>query len=233
MPSTAIILAGGMGTRLRSVLPELPKPMAPINGRPFLEYQMDYWIDQGINRFILSVGYKKEIIISHFGKSYRHARVQFVEEDIPKGTGGGLLLALQNEDDPIFVLNGDTFFQVNLIDIKKFHLEKQSDLTIALFKSVECDRYMGLELLADDSITSLKSGTSKIRCLANGGVYLINPAVFKASYYKAGDSCSFENDLVPELIKMNHKVYGFEANGFFIDIGIPQDYYRAASVMCR
>ena len=124
-----------MGTRLRNAVSDVPKPMAPINGRPFLEHQMDYWIDQGITRFILSIGYKKEVIIEHFGSSYRQAKIEFVEEETPKGTGGGLLLAVKKEQFPVFVLNGDTFFKVNLAIIEKFHNEKKSDWTLSLFKS--------------------------------------------------------------------------------------------------
>ena len=104
-----------MGTRLRSAVPDLPKPMAPIKGRPFLEYQMDYWINQGVNQFLISVGYKKEAIVSHFGASYKGAQVKYVMEEQPLGTGGGLLLAAQDLDEPFLLLNGDTFFEADLL----------------------------------------------------------------------------------------------------------------------
>ena len=107
---TAIILAGGLGARLNNTVPNLPKPMAPINNRPFLEHQMDYWIGQGINRFILSVGYLKDLIIDHFGDKYKKASIEYAIEHKPLGTGGGLLLAAKNITEPFLVLNGDTFF---------------------------------------------------------------------------------------------------------------------------
>ena len=222
-----------MGTRLRSAVPDLPKPMAPINGRPFLEHQMDYWIGQGIKRFILSVGYKKEIIIDHFGGSYDDAVIEFVEEDAPLGTGGGLLLAAQNETEPFFVLNGDTFFQVNLAEIEKFHLKNSSDWTFGLFRSNEAGRYMGVEILQGGRIASLRSGTREVGCLANGGVYLVNPNVFQSSRFSAGDVCSLEDDLVPDFLTSGSNICGVEIEGDFIDIGVPEDYYRAASVLIR
>ena len=102
--TTAIILAGGKGTRLRSAVPDLPKPMAPVRGRPFLAHQMDYWIDQGITRFVLSVGYKKELIMDHFGPSYNEANIDYAIEENPLGTGGGLMLAAQDICEPALVL---------------------------------------------------------------------------------------------------------------------------------
>ena len=92
---TAVILAGGLGTRLRSVVPDLPKPMAPVNGRPFLACQMDYWLQQGIQHFVLSVGYRHQSIMDYFGSNYCGSPVEYVVEDTPLGTGGGLLLAVE------------------------------------------------------------------------------------------------------------------------------------------
>ena len=91
--TTAVILAGGLGTRLRSAVPDLPKPMAPVAGRPFLEHLLDYWIAQGINRFVLSVGYRHESIVDHFGVAYKSAELLYAIEETPLGTGGALLLA--------------------------------------------------------------------------------------------------------------------------------------------
>ena len=92
--TVALILAGGLGTTLRSEVPDLPKPLAPIHGRPFLEYQMDFWIEQGVDIFVLSIGYLHEKVIGHFGHSYRNAKLDYVIEETPLGTGGGLMLAL-------------------------------------------------------------------------------------------------------------------------------------------
>src|SRR3954452_20948621 len=107
----AIILAGGKGTRLRSAVPDLPKPMAPVAGRPFLEHQMAYWVSQGVNRFVLSVGYKAQIIIDSVGAQFRNAEVVYATEDSPLGTGGAVLHARAQlkPNEPFLVINGDTF----------------------------------------------------------------------------------------------------------------------------
>ncbi len=135
MVTTAIILAGGLGIRLKKVVQDLPKPMALIRGRPFLEYQMDFWISQGVTKFILSVGYLKQTIIDHFGDSYLTASIDYIVEDEPLGTGGALLLASQGLKETFLLLNGDTFFEVDLNNLIAFHKKQQSELTLSLFKS--------------------------------------------------------------------------------------------------
>ena len=124
--TSAIILAGGLGTRLRGVVPDLPKPMAPIGGRPFLEYQLDYWINQGVSQFVLSVGYLHGAIVDHFGDRYKGAKLDYVIEKTPLGTGGGFLLAAEKlgKNDPFLLLNGDTYFAV---DLKKLMLLLDAD----------------------------------------------------------------------------------------------------------
>ena len=134
MGLTAIILAGGLGTRLKDVLPDLPKPMAPILGRPFLEYLMDYWIKQGVNHFILSVGYQKKVIMSHFSNEYHGASIEYSIENTPLGTGGALLKASQNISDLFLLLNGDTFIEVDLKQMIAFHFNKKSDWTLSIIK---------------------------------------------------------------------------------------------------
>ena len=127
--TTAIILAGGLGTRLRSVIPDLPKPMAPICGRPFIEYQLEYWIKQGINKFILSVGYKNKVISGYFGDNYKGVEIDYVIENEPLGTGGAFLLASERiaNNESFLLLNGDTYFDVDLDKLKEFAIEKDAD----------------------------------------------------------------------------------------------------------
>ena len=233
MTTTAIILAGGLGTRLRSVVPNLPKPMAPLNGRPFLEYQLDYWIAQGVHHFILSVGYRKEAIIAHFGETYCGARIQYVTETEPLGTGGGLLLAMEAlpGDEPFLLLNGDTFFEVSLNEIKAFHAARQSDWTFLLFRTSEMDRYMGLDLDMDDRIISLSTASSNGESLANGGVYLISPNIVRRCEFPLDEQISLEERIIPDIMEIGGKVFGLECKGQFIDIGIPEDYQRAANML--
>ena len=233
--TTAIILAGGMGTRLRSAVPDLPKPMAPVSGRPFLEHQMDYWIGQGVNRFVISVGYMKEVIMDHFGVSYRAMPLTYAIEEEPLGTGGGLLLAAQGLNEPFLVLNGDTFFEVDLTELLKFHAEHASEWTFSLFRANEVGRYMGINVNPDGEIVSLKSGTGKPGRPANGGVYLVSPSVLVRSRFVPNQKLSLEDDLIPAFVTQGGKLYGLEFSGSFIDIGVPDDYFRAAEVLphCR
>lgn len=227
----AIILAGGMGTRLRSVVPDLPKPMAPISERPFLGYLMDYWINQGVNEFIISVGYKKELIMDYFGSSYKSIPLHYVTENEPLGTGGSLLLAAKGLIDPIIVLNGDTFFEVLLKELIEFHLEHSSDWTFSLFRANEEDRYMGMRVESNGEIKSFKSGTGKLGCLANGGVYLVNPIILAKREFVPDIKLSLEDDLLPAFFDNGVKFYGKEFSGKFLDIGIPEDYFRAADTL--
>ena len=231
MISTAIVLAGGLGTRLKGVLKGLPKPMAPIRNRPFLEYQMDFWIDQGISRFILSVGYLNQTISSHFGDSYRSVQINYVQENTPLGTGGGLLMAAKNLAEPFLLLNGDTFFEVDLNDLCFFHNEHNAEWTMSLFRSKDLDRYMGVDLEDNGEILSLQFGGNELTLLANGGVYLVNPSALKRLNYKPYTKSSLENDLLPKFISLGGGLYGFESSGKFIDIGVPEDYYRAQKIL--
>ena len=228
---TAIILAGGLGTRLKDTVPMVPKPMAPINHRPFLEYLMDYWILQGVTKFILSVGYLKDLIINHFGNKYKGISIEYVVESEQLGTGGGLLLASKNLNETFLVLNGDTFIEVNLNNLYKFHLKCKSDWTFSLFRTNQFERYMGMDVSPNGEILSLKSESKESSGLANGGVYLIEPSVLGSLAFKAGDKASLEDELLLNFISNGGVLYGQECKGKFIDIGVPEDYYQAIDIL--
>lgn len=229
----AIILAGGLGTRLRHTVPDLPKPMAPLNGRPFLEYQMDYWIAQGVQRFILSVGYKHELIERHFGSFYDGAEVSYAIEAEPLGTGGGLLLAIDAMRDagPWLVLNGDTFFDVDLVALMDFHETRHADITLSLFPVENNTRYTGVEIDATQRIKKLKSVSDGGRQLINGGVYLLAKTALSGLPYRLGEKVSFESDILEKALETDKRLYGHSCNGKFIDIGVPEDYARAAQLL--
>ncbi|MFI3155419.1 MAG: sugar phosphate nucleotidyltransferase [Methylococcaceae bacterium] len=226
---SAVILAGGLGTRLRSAVPDLPKPMAPIRGRPFLEHQFDYWIKQGVRHFVLSVGYRHEIIIEHFGNSYNGAELDYVIEKKPLGTGGGLLLAAEkvNKDEPFLLLNGDTYFAVDLNTLIEFSLANNADWCFSLFRTHEEGRYMGMDISPQGQIVSLKSGIGRSGRLANGGVYWVNPQALLSEKFPSDDKVSLEDDIFPIAIALGQRLLGIEFSGSFIDIGVPKDYYRA------
>ncbi len=229
--TTAIILAGGMGVRLRGAVSGLPKPMAPINNRPFLEYQMDYWIEQGINRFILSVGYLKNLIIEHFSDTYKSATIEYATEDSPLGTGGGMLLSAKNLNDTFLVLNGDTFIDVDLDSLYKIHMDRKSKWTLSLFRSDNLNRYLGVNIDSDSRVISLRGKKQQPGFLANGGVYLINPEALEFLNYDIGVKISLEDELLPNFIHNGGELYGMECKGRFIDIGIPKDYFRSSKII--
>lgn len=233
--TSAVILAGGLGTRLRSVVPDLPKPMAPISGRPFLEYQLDYWIKQGVGHFVLSVCYRHEVIVGHFGNRYKGAELDYVIEKHPLGTGGGLLLAAVKvrRNEPFLLLNGDTFFAVDLKTLIEFSLANDADWCFSLFRTNERKRYMGMDISSQGQITSLKSGTSQSGRLANGGVYWVNPRALLRERFSPGDKVSLEDDIFPVAMALGQRLFGVEFSGTFIDIGIPDDYCRASALLSR
>jgi D-glycero-alpha-D-manno-heptose 1-phosphate guanylyltransferase len=230
---SAVILAGGLGTRLRSVVPDLPKPMAPVSGRPFLEHQLDYWIRQGVGHFVLSIGYRYETIVDHFGNKYKDADIDYVIEQTPLGTGGGLLLAAEklNKSSPFLLLNGDTYFAVDLKKLNEFSLLNNADWCFSLFRTQEEGRYMGINLSSNGEIISLKSGTSQPGRLANGGVYWVNPQALTNCKFAPGEKVSLEDDIFPAATANKQRLMGIEFSGTFIDIGVPDDYHRAPALL--
>jgi D-glycero-alpha-D-manno-heptose 1-phosphate guanylyltransferase len=231
---TAIILAGGLGTRLRSVVPDLPKPMALINDRPFLEYQLDYWIAQGIKRFILSIGYKHEIIVDYFGNHYKNAELEYVIEQTPLGTGGGLLLAAAktDHDSSFLLLNGDTFFEVNLGKLINFAQKHDSDWCFSLCsKNESCARYMSIDIQPEGNIISLKSENKQTKYFFNGGVYWVHQRALLDYKLGLNDKISLEDYMIPRALKSNKRLFGIEFTGKFIDIGVPEDYKRASLLL--
>jgi D-glycero-alpha-D-manno-heptose 1-phosphate guanylyltransferase len=229
----AVILAGGKGTRLRAEVPDLPKPLAPINGRPFLEYQMSYWADQGVDRFVLSVGYMAERVIEQVGDRFGQAPVIYAVEDRPLGTGGALLLAMRQlrAGEPFLVLNGDTYFDLPLSDLRCFHEAKRSDWTLGLFRTNDTKRYLGVGLDEDARLTSLVAPRTEDEVWANGGVYLIAPGVLDPIADRFKGEVSLEGQIVPALLDLGSAIYGLGHDGRFIDIGLPADYRRAAAIL--
>ncbi|MBM4133447.1 MAG: phosphohexose mutase [Nitrospira sp.] len=231
--TSAVILAGGLGTRLRSSVPHLPKPMAPIAGRPFLEYQLDYWIAQGVCRFVLSVGYRYEAIRDHFGTRYKGAELDYAIERQPLGTGGGFLLAAEKvgREKPFLLLNGDTYFAVDWSVLNAYAQEHEADWCIALFRAGGGGRYMGVEMSPQGRITSMKSGADQGARFANGGVYWVHPRVLEAEHFVSNRMVSLEDDVFPAALASGQRMFGLECVGTFIDIGVPEDYQRAAALL--
>jgi len=231
--TSAVILAGGLGTRLRTIVSDLPKPMAPINGKPFLEHLMRYWIGQGISHFVLSVGYLHQTIVDYFGFQFEGASLDYVIEKSPLGTGGGLLLALEkvSQQEKFLLLNGDTFFEIDLKSLVDFSDKTDADWCFSLFRTGEVGRYLGMNILQDGRINSLKADSSCLERVANGGVYLVNPRALEVIAVPFGDKVSLEDDIFPAAIAEGQRFFGKEYQNLFIDIGVPEDYLRAATIL--
>jgi len=231
--TSAIILAGGLGTRLRSAVPDLPKPMAPINGRPFLEYQMRYWIAQGISHFVISIGYRYQAIIDYFDGQFEGANLDYVIEDAPLGTGGALLMASKKvcQREAFLLLNGDTYFSIDLQRFIEFTQKNNADWSFALFRTTEKGRYLGVNVSDDGRIGVLQSDLTFEERLANGGVYLVNPKALAAIPLVCGNRYSLEDDIFPAAINLEQRLFGKEFPDMFIDIGVPEDYFRASTLL--
>lgn len=227
----AIVLAGGLGTRLRAAVPDLPKPMAPVGGRPFLEHLLDHWIRQGVTRFILSVGYRREAITGHFGVAFHGAAIDYAVEEKPRGTGGGLLLACRSLAEPgaFLVLNGDTYFEAPLETLREFHAARRAEITLSLLRSPQQGRYTGLQVGAAGEVMSLHTGVTG--GLANGGVYLMEHSLLEGAPWQSSSPVSLEEDILPFALQSGKRVFGLECSGRFLDIGVPEDYARAADLL--
>lgn len=219
----AIVLAGGFGTRLNHIVNGVPKPMAPINGKPFLEYILDDLLNKGVVKVIMAVGYKHESIMEHFGKRYKGISIDYSIEESPLFTGGAIKLALRMcHNQEVFVINGDTYFNVNLLEMKNIHQKYAADLTIAIKKMFEFDRYGTVESL-NSRIIQFKEKTYQESGFINGGVYLMSRNILETV---EEDKFSFETDFMEKRTN-EINIFEYNCNGYFIDIGIPEDYYKA------
>lgn len=222
----AIILAGGFGTRLQSVVKDLPKPMAPVNGRPFLTYVLDYLIEYGYTKVVLSVGYLHEKIEEYFGEQYKTIQISYAVELEPLGTGGGIAFALQQcSTDNVLILNGDTLFKADLNRLQEFHEQHQSALSIILRQVPDTSRYGSVQTDDNQQIVSFtEKNNSRGEGLINGGIYLINKGLINK--LSLPQKFSFEKDLMEKYVQ-TIPFYAIKSDGYFIDIGIPEDYARA------
>lgn len=219
----AVVLAGGMGTRLRSAVPDLPKCMAPVAGRPFLAWLLDDLEAAGFGHIILSLGYRHEAIENWVAERNNQARIDCVVEAEPLGTGGGVRLALQKaEESDVFVLNGDTWFGVDYAAMARFHRRQGLLATLALKPMRDFDRYGEVCCTPDGLIFAFKEKQACAQGLINGGIYLLQ----RDALAGCPERFSLERDFF-EPLAAEEKLAGFRSEGYFIDIGIPTDYARA------
>jgi D-glycero-alpha-D-manno-heptose 1-phosphate guanylyltransferase len=225
METEAIVLAGGMGTRLKSVISNIPKPMAIVAQKPFLTYILDQLCNTRIANVKLSVGYKHEVIQDYFGSNYKHLNLEYIFESEPLGTGGGIRLAAEScKSKSLLICNGDTYFDVELEKFINAHNENQNGMSIALKFMEKVNRYGmvdldGSKLLRfNEKSEDLKSGW------INGGIYVLDRELF-LSNTKPG-RFSMETDFMEKMVD-DIKIEGFKSEGYFVDIGIPEDYLKA------
>lgn len=224
MIKEALIIAGGLGTRLRGVVDDLPKPMAPVRGQPFLTWLFDLIEKQGVEKVVLATGYKHEKISSFFDFRYKNLNIEYSVEAEPLGTGGAVLMALQKiKGENFFLLNGDTYFEVNFHDFEDFFNSTGSVMSVALHPVKNAARY-GTVILQGNRIVAFGEKTANKGGLINGGIYVVNKKWFEEN--APGEKFSLEKDVLEKKISDN-LITGYVSDAYFIDIGIPEDYYRA------
>ncbi len=225
MIDSCVILAGGLGTRLKDVVDDRPKSMALVNGKPFLEYQIEFLRKQKLSNCILSVGYKSEMIINHFSLRYFDVKISYFTEVEPLGTGGGIFAATVEINDPVYVMNGDSFFNIDIRKLEYVWNEKKPDLIMALKEMPDVNRYGAVTVDNEGYVKAFnEKGSESGPGLINGGVYLFNPVWLRRK--AKGIRFSFENDILAKSLQTD-KIIGVPFQSYFIDIGIPSDYLKA------
>lgn len=220
-----IVLAGGLGTRLRNTIGDYPKCMAEVDGKPFLQYIITYLKQQGVSRIILSLGYKHEIILKWLADNRFDLDIDHVIETEPLGTGGGIALAMSKaQTGNVFVVNGDTMFHVDMKGMLAFHNNKQVETTLALKEMHDFNRYGVVNTDANGIITSFEEKKQTAQGYINGGVYVIDRSKLKGNSFP--EKWSFEKDYLEPAVSKGI-LAGYKESGYFIDIGIPEDYSKA------
>jgi len=223
---TAVVLAGGRGTRLRSVVADRPKVLAEVKGRPFLAYLLDQIVDAGIRSMVMCTGFKGEYVQAAFDARYREARLSYSQEPAPLGTAGALRYALPLlESDPVLVLNGDSFCDANLIDFFNWHQARHANATLLLTEVPDTQRY-GRVLRGESSrvLRFEEKGAAGRAGWINAGIYLIQRQLLET--IPADRAVSLEREMFPAWI--GHGLYGYSSPSRFLDIGTPEAYAAAA-----
>lgn len=219
----AVVLAGGLGTRLRALVRDVPKPMAPVAERPFLEWLLLRLSRQGVERVVLSVGYLSHTIAEHFGVRFAGLDLGYEIEDRPLGTGGALRAALRRcADTPTLVLNGDTWLSLDLRELSRAGQLAGRSMIVGCTVP-DCMRYGRLRI-ADDLLEGFEEKGVPGPGVANTGHYLLRPNLFDGVVLP--ERFSFETDfLQPRVATLG--LGAFRCNGVFVDIGVPEDFQRA------
>lgn len=225
------MLAGGLGTRLRSVVPETPKCLAPVAGRPFLAYVLDHFQREGVERFIFALGYRYDAILEFLDGDKTLRDYAYTLETEPLGTGGAIRLACTKVmSDNVLVINGDTLFRVRVRDLDAFHQAHGSEVSLCLKPMREVDRYGAVDLGPEGRVLGFREKRYFRDGLINGGVYELTVRALLES--EQPPVFSFERDFLERRVQ-SERLYGLVQDAYFIDIGIPEDYERAQKELSK
>lgn len=219
----ALVLAGGFGTRLRAVVPDLPKPMAPVSGRPFLEILLTSLAAKGFERVVLSLGFLSETIVQHFGSSYAGMALEYEVETTPLGTGGAIRAALNRcKASAVCVLNGDTYLDLEADALWALWEQRREPIIVA--REVDDTARYGRLRVDDGRVKRFAEKGEAGPGLINAGCYMVPRDLLDA--FPLGQPFSFETEFLVQAVA-ERSVSVFVSAGQFIDIGIPEDYARA------
>lgn len=225
MIKEAIILAGGLGTRLRTVVADVPKCLAPVAGKPFLYYVLKWLEKYRLQHIILSLGYKHEMITAWCNENKFPFELSFAIEEQPMGTGGAIKNALGHvREETTLILNGDTLFNVDIRAFHDFHLQHPGALSLCLKPMRQFNRYGAVKPDGKGRVLSFEEKKFYAEGLINGGVYLMGKKPFLQ--FPLPEKFSFENDYLVPFVK-RELFFGYISDAYFIDIGVPADYERA------
>ncbi len=225
MITEAIILAGGFGTRLQSVVDAVPKSLAPVNDIPFIAYLINSLQKKGVQRFIFSLGYKHQTITAYIDENYPSLEKVYEIETEPLGTGGAIAAACKKaKGNTVLVINGDTFYDINLKSFSHFHANKAADCSIALKPMINIERYGTVDINNRNTVIAFNEKRFCQNGLINGGMYLLNVRNFLQEQLPR--VFSFEKQYLQNLFSVR-PMFGIIMDDYFIDIGVPEDYERA------
>jgi len=225
-----LILAGGLGTRLREDVPDRPKPMAPAAGKPFLEYLVEWLRDQGFDDLVLCVGHRADHVRGHFGDGRRWGvQIAYAIETSPLGTAGALKNAGEHVADTALVLNGDSYLEVDLQAVVAAHRARRAAdgravATLAAARVEHTGAGGALEIDDDGRIVGFREKSEEGPGWINAGIYVLEPEVWEA--IPEGRAVSIERETFPRLLAQGYHLYAYPVGGFFVDIGTPQGYRR-------
>lgn len=228
---TAIILAGGRGTRLSGVVADRPKVLADVGGRPFLTYLLDQLEKAGIRRAVISTGYRAEMVRQTLGESHGSIELHYRAEPQPLGTGGGIRLAAEAAtSDPVLVMNGDSYVDVDLRSLLRFHHDRGGEGSLVLTQVGDVSRFGAVQVGEGDQIERfIEKNAAGGAGWINAGVYVLGRRLIDS--IPSGAFVSLEKELFPKWLPMG--LFGFRTSGRFIDIGTPKSYAAAAAFFSR